>query len=150
VSKFEKGAKNLLETKSPRRLWTINPPYKNNEKMYHFTKLAIELNEEDPEVAPTDSRRRPDQRLMEKGEWDDANRIKNELEEKQRVARRKRELEAEQAMQRGLAYPEYEPTWFEKTQDEFTGSVIHTFKSAGGNYWNKKSAQDWSKCPTLF
>ena len=39
--------------------------------MYHFTKFAIELNEEDDSVAPTDSRRRPDQRLMEHGLWDD-------------------------------------------------------------------------------
>lgn len=69
--------------------------------MYHFTKLAIELNEPDESVAPTDSRRRPDQRLMEEGKWEDANRIKSDVEEKQRVARRKREVEAERAMQQG-------------------------------------------------
>lgn len=77
---------------------------KNSDKMYHFTKLAIELNEPDASVAPTDSRRRPDQRLMEEGKWEDANRVKNDVEEKQRVARRKREIEAERAMQQGSSF----------------------------------------------
>ena len=35
-------------------------------------KLAF-LNEMEESVAPTDSRRRPDQRLMENAEWDEAN-----------------------------------------------------------------------------
>lgn len=69
--------------------------------MYHFTKLAIELNELEEGVAPTDSRNRPDQRLMEEGNWDEANKVKNELEEKQRVSRKKREVEAERAMTQG-------------------------------------------------
>lgn len=73
----------------------------NNEKMYHFTKLAIELNEPEDDIAPTDSRHRPDQRLMEEGNWDEANKIKNDLEEKQRIVRRKREAEAERAMAQG-------------------------------------------------
>uniref|UniRef100_A0A7E4ZZZ4 Oxysterol-binding protein n=1 Tax=Panagrellus redivivus TaxID=6233 RepID=A0A7E4ZZZ4_PANRE len=150
VTKYEqhdKQSKSVIETNSPRRLWTINPPYPNNEKMYYFTKLAIELNEEDDTVAPTDSRRRPDQRLMEQGNWDEANNIKNEVEERQRIARKKRDAEAEQAMVKGLAYPEYAPLWFEKAQDEHTGSVIHVYK---GNYWECKNNQDWSMCPTLF
>ena len=72
--------------------------------MYHFTKLAIELNEPEEGVAPTDSRNRPDQRLMEEGNWDEANKIKNDLEEKQRFARKKREAEAERAMVQGLSF----------------------------------------------
>jgi Rad3-related DNA helicase len=115
--------------------------------MYHFTKLAIELNEEEPNVAPTDSRKRPDQRTMEAGDFDKANILKEELEEKQRSERRKREEEAEQAMQKGLSYPEYTPTWFDKTQDEFTGSVVHSFK---GDYWKCKEKQDWTRCPPIF
>lgn len=35
--------------------------------------MACELNEEEDGVAPTDSRNRPDQRLMENGFWDEAN-----------------------------------------------------------------------------
>ena len=64
------------------------------EKLYNFTQLAIELNEMEEGVAPTDSRYRPDQRLMEEGKWDDANATKVQLEEKQRAARRQREQEA--------------------------------------------------------
>lgn len=133
--------------------------------MYHFTKLAIELNEEDESVAPTDSRRRPDQRLMEQGAWDESNKVKSEVEERQRIVRKKREAEAEAAMAQGmlqfqkrrtthdevavlgLAYPEYAPIWFEKTQDEFTGSVIHLFKN---EYWNCKDKGDWARCPSIF
>ena len=35
--------------------------------MYFFSRLAVELNEPEEGVAPTDSRNRPDQRLMEHG-----------------------------------------------------------------------------------
>lgn len=69
--------------------------------MYNFTSLAITLNEPEEGVAPTDSRLRPDQRAMEEGRWDDANKLKQELEEKQRAARKKREAEMEEASKRG-------------------------------------------------
>ena len=41
--------------------------------MHNFSRLAIELNEPEEGVAPTDSRLRPDQRLMEIGKWDESN-----------------------------------------------------------------------------
>ena len=53
-------------------------------------------------MAPTDARNRPDQRLMEEGLWDDANKVKVQLEEKQRAARRKRESEAAEAAAQGM------------------------------------------------
>ena len=55
----------------------------------------------DDEVSPTDSRCRPDQRLMEEGAWDEANKVKVLLEEKQRAARRKREQESAEAAATG-------------------------------------------------
>ena len=58
--------------------------------MYYFSSLALTLNEPEEGVAPTDSRRRPDQRLMEAGRWDEANAEKQRLEEKQRTVRRER------------------------------------------------------------
>ena len=36
-------------------------------------RFTCELNEDEERVAPTDSRLRPDQRLMEEGRWDEAN-----------------------------------------------------------------------------
>jgi len=45
-------------------------------------------------VAPTDSRLRPDQRLMEQGRWDEANLENVRIEEKQHLTRKKRKAEA--------------------------------------------------------
>uniref|UniRef100_A0A0N5A4V9 Oxysterol-binding protein n=1 Tax=Parastrongyloides trichosuri TaxID=131310 RepID=A0A0N5A4V9_PARTI len=141
------GSIPVMETDEMRRIWTINEPLENSEKMYNFTQLTVTLNEEEPGVAPTDSRLRPDQRLMENGNWDEANKVKNQLEEKQRTVRRRREAEAQRAMQSGEPYQEYEPLWFEKAQDEYTGSVIHLFKN---EYWKAKENQQWDKCPEIF
>ncbi len=74
------------------------------EKCYNFTQMAVELNEPEEGVSPTDTRRRPDQRFMEEGAWEEANRVKVLLEEKQRSARRKREAEAADAAADGNIY----------------------------------------------
>jgi len=151
MAKVSKQEQNSIETSSFQRIWTVNPPYENSENMYRFTQLAIELNEDEPGVAPTDTRKRPDQRMMEQGRWDEANQLKEELEERQRAARRRREAEADHAIRNdsalGRAYPEYQSLWFEKAQDEVTGSVVHVFN---GEYWRCKEKQDWSRCPAIF
>lgn len=59
------------------------------------------MNEPEEGIAPTDSRLRPDQRLMENGRWDEANAEKLRLEEKQRAVRRAREHDAEKAAAQG-------------------------------------------------
>ena len=61
----------------------------------------MQLNELEEGMAPTDSRLRPDQRLMEEGRWDEANDLKLKLEEKQRYKRREREQEALRAVEEG-------------------------------------------------
>ena len=66
-----------------------------------MSEFACQLNEPEENVAPTDSRLRPDQRLMENGSWDDASQEKIRLEEKQRAARRKKEEDQEQARTEG-------------------------------------------------
>lgn len=71
------------------------------EKCYNFTQLAVELNEMESGVAPTDSRNRPDQRLMEEARWEEANTVKILLEEKQRASRKVRESLAETAAEQG-------------------------------------------------
>ena len=70
-------------------------------KCYNFTLLAVELNEPEDGVAPTDSRLRPDQRLMEEGRWDEANNVKVLLEDKQRAARKERDSIMEAAAEQG-------------------------------------------------
>lgn len=73
----------------------------NAENMYYFSALALTLNELEEGVSLTDSRLRPDQRLMEAGRWDEANTEKQRLEEKQRAARRRREAEVTEAQEEG-------------------------------------------------
>lgn len=70
--------------------------------MYNFNELAVTMNEPEDHVAPTDSRNRPDQRLMETGYWEEANQEKLRLEDKQRSKRKKRESEAATAAEAGM------------------------------------------------
>lgn len=74
----------------------------NAENMYYFSALALTLNEQEEGVCLTDSRLRPDQKLMEEGRWDEANSEKQRLEEKQRAVRRRREAEASDALDDGM------------------------------------------------
>ncbi|TNN18147.1 Oxysterol-binding protein, partial [Schistosoma japonicum] len=71
----------------PKVVWKADTLPPNASDMYHFSRFAIELNEMEDGVAPTDSRNRPDQRLMEQGFWDQANEEKRRLELKQRNKR---------------------------------------------------------------
>lgn len=78
-----------------------NPSSRENaENMHFFSSLALTLNEPEEGVARTDSRLRPDQRLMEAGLWDEANSQKQRLEERQRLER-KRRAQANQALEEG-------------------------------------------------
>jgi hypothetical protein len=74
----------------------------DSDRYYNFTELACQLNEPEIGVAPTDTRNRPDQRLMENGKWNEANVEKLRLEEKQRSARRMRDAEVEKAAAEGM------------------------------------------------
>lgn len=82
------------------KLLPLNRP--NCELMYNFNELAVTMNEPEDHVAPTDSRNRPDQRLMETGYWEEANQEKLRLEDKQRSKRKKRESEAATAAEAGM------------------------------------------------
>ncbi|XP_017916463.1 PREDICTED: oxysterol-binding protein 2 [Capra hircus] len=141
--------KTVYQTLPAKLLWKKHPLPDNAENMYYFSELALTLNENEEGVAPTDSRLRPDQRLMEKGHWDEANTEKQRLEEKQRVNRRRR-LEA---CSRGCGVDEekeaevYVPLWFEKKLDPLTGEMACVYK---GGYWEAKERQDWHMCPNIF
>ncbi|XP_041952951.1 oxysterol-binding protein 1 isoform X2 [Alosa sapidissima] len=86
--------KTVYQTLKAREIWRKTPLPEGAENMYYFSTLALTLNELEDGVAPTDSRRRPDQRMMEQGRWEEANAEKQRLEEKQRTVRREREREA--------------------------------------------------------
>lgn len=139
--------KSQAQTLPPVTLWKKNPPLPGCEKMYYFTEFALALNDPDDSVAPTDSRRRPDQRLMENCKWDEANQEKQKLEEMQRLRRRKREAEASEAQTEGKVYEGYKPVWFENVVDEVTDTAVHVYK---GGYWEAKERHDWSLCPEIY
>lgn len=123
-------------------------------RWYNFTILAAQLNEPEDGVAPTDSRLRPDQRLMEEGLWDEANAEKLRLEEKQRDKRREQEAAAELAAARGLpAPPTAAPLWF--TRETHSPHAPHSPQPQlrhmyTHRYWETKRARDWAACPDIF
>ncbi|XP_052861291.1 oxysterol-binding protein 1 isoform X3 [Anopheles cruzii] len=137
----------VYKTGNYKTAWTRNLPPPDSDKYYNFTLLACQLNEPEPGLAPTDSRLRPDQRLMEEGRWNESNQEKLRLEEGQRARRRQREAEAEKAAAEGRPYPPYEPIWFSKEKEEGTDNLVHVYK---GSYWDAKAKQDWTKSPTIF
>ncbi|XP_017566671.1 oxysterol-binding protein 2-like isoform X4 [Pygocentrus nattereri] len=147
--------KTVYQTLSPRLLWKKYPLPENAENMYYFSSLALTLNEEEVSVSLTDSRLRPDQRLMEEGRWDEANTEKQRLEEKQRAVRRRREADASNAVdeefevdsESGREYEGYQPLWFHQRMDPLTGETSFVYK---GGYWEAKERRDWSMCPDIF
>ncbi|XP_047434865.1 oxysterol-binding protein 1 isoform X2 [Mugil cephalus] len=169
-SKGENGTegkqRTVYQTLKAKEIWRKNPLPEGAENMYFFSTLALTLNEPEEGVAPTDSRRRPDQRLMEEGRWDEANAEKQRLEEKQRTARREREREAvktagspeeAEAQETGTeasevsdesAHPDnYQALWFEKIDDPVSGQSLHVYK---GGYWEAKEQGSWDMCPDIF
>ncbi|XP_070820606.1 oxysterol-binding protein 2 isoform X1 [Chaetodon trifascialis] len=145
--------KTVYQTLPPKLLWKKYPLPENAENMYYFSALALTLNEQEEGVGLTDSRLRPDQRLMEEGRWDEANSEKQRLEEKQRAVRRRREAEASDALDdecdydSGREYEGYQPLWFHQRRDSVTGETNFVYK---GGYWEAKEKQDWSMCPNIF
>jgi hypothetical protein len=112
-----------------RKIWTANPFPPNAPQYYGFTYFTMGLNELTPELAaslpPTDSRRRPDQRLLEEGKLKEAEEEKLRLEEAQRDRRK-----------RGV---DIQPRWFEKVSDgEDGGGQEWAFKKT---YWSVRDSE---------
>lgn len=62
--------KPIYETHPSQVLWERKPINPEAQRYYCFTEFASQLNEPEEGVCPTDSRHRPDQRLMERGLWE--------------------------------------------------------------------------------
>lgn len=95
-------------------LYEIEPKREEWDRLYYFSKFALQLNNLTPslksKIAPTDCRLRPDQRALENGDLTFANSEKIRLEEKQRKHRKVRE-------EQGLSWI---PHYFEKYHDSDT------------------------------
>lgn len=115
---------------SAKCIWRPGTMPEDYEMYYGFTRFAMELNELDPEMAKylpsTDTRFRPDQRLLEEGNLQAAEQLKLQLEQAQRERRKRNE-------QLGL---QHEPKWFSKTLDE-NGEEIWEYNH---KYWEMRKS----------
>ncbi|XP_044306635.1 oxysterol-binding protein-related protein 3 isoform X3 [Varanus komodoensis] len=109
-------------------IWRANPMPKDYEQWYGFTQFALELNELDPVTRPllpsSDTRFRPDQRLLEEGNIEGAEIQKQRIEQLQRERRKVLE---ENNM-------EHQPRFFRKSEDESwvsNGTYLELRKNPG-------------------
>jgi len=109
-------------------IWRQSAVPENSKQYYGFTRFAIELNEIDDDyrqqLPPTDTRFRPDQRYLETGQIDLAEKEKARIEEAQRSR---------------SATPS-NPKWFKLDGDSF---LLIRDEDPSHNYW-KKREQNWA------
>ncbi|XP_066521482.1 oxysterol-binding protein-related protein 7 [Hoplias malabaricus] len=110
---------------NPQCIWKPNPQPKDYILYYGFSNFALEMNELTPDLEPllppTDSRLRPDQRMLEEGRVEEADKKKDEVEERQRERRKMLSKRGE----------EHIPRFFRKTLDGAGRDVWVT----NGTYW---------------
>lgn len=120
-------------------IWKINPELENHEKKYGFTRFSCSLNHIDEvhkDCSPTDSRRRPDQKLYENGSVDEADELKLKLEEDQRLRRKDSNGNA----------VEHKPQFFERGSNDLDWKFIRGSKG----YWNRRKIDDWDDLIKLW
>ena len=127
---------NILDLATDKSItaWSKYPFPEGYDHNYYFSEFAIQLNipgEMFPGLPITDSRFRPDQRALENGDIKLAGSEKNRLEEKQREARKIREV----TMQ------EYQPKWFYMKDGEWIYA---------GGYWEAKDSHHMEEFPNIF
>lgn len=126
-----------LKLKNQRMLWQVEPKPPQMQQYYNFTLFAMMLNEMRDEneinIAPTDSRLRPDIRKLEQGDLDGASAEKHRLEEKQRASRKLRKD----------TDTEWIPRWFKLAIHPETKNEDWIFT---GEYWKK----DRGNFPDIF
>ncbi|KAM8888077.1 oxysterol-binding protein-related protein 7 [Synchiropus picturatus] len=109
----------------PKCVWKPNPQPKDHLMYYGFSAFAMELNELPPKLKallpPTDTRLRPDQRLLEEGKVEATDKKKDEIEECQRERRKDLAKKGE----------EHEPRFFKKAKDACGRDVW----LSNGTYW---------------
>ncbi|PZC81391.1 hypothetical protein B5X24_HaOG212843 [Helicoverpa armigera] len=119
---------NNIEIAGSVTLWEARPRPSTSAQYYQFTEFAMSLNELERDMkgqlCPTDSRLRPDIRLLEQGDIDGAATEKTRLEEKQRTARKllKKSPEA------------WQPRWFSQGTNPYTKQEDWLYN---GGYWDR-------------
>lgn len=123
-------------------IWSAGSLVEDARKHYGMTSFAATLNEiteiENGKLPPTDSRLRPDQRALEKGDHEQAEETKARLEEQQRSRRRNMESAGE----------EWRPRWFTKT--EIGEEIIWKLKTGKDGYWEERARGTWADVVPVF
>ena len=121
------------ETGEKKDIWKIIPSLGKED--FYYQPFTFDLNylTEDMKkiLPPTDSRFRPDQRLMEYQDLEKAADEKHRLEEEQRARAKKYKEEG--------FIPK--PLYFEETYDDLSGELIYKYK---GNYWEMRNKFSFS------
>ncbi|KAK1976932.1 oxysterol-binding protein [Colletotrichum cereale] len=125
-------------------IWRVGKLVENAANTYGMTMFAAGLNEitdiEKGRLPPTDSRLRPDQRLAEQGDLDQAEEWKVKLEEAQRARRRVLEEKGE----------EHKPKWFAKVGEGPEGEEVWKLRTGKDSYWEERSKGTWSGLEEIF
>ncbi|CAI5759424.1 unnamed protein product [Candida verbasci] len=134
-----------LKTKSTEKtIWQAGELLPNYQKKYGFTTFTGTLNKitamEQGQLAPTDSRLRPDLQCYEQGDVEKAEELKNKLEQDQRV--RRKELED--------AGKEHEPKFFKFKGNGPVDEGDWEFIQGEKSYWNRRKDQDWDDLIKLW
>ncbi|KAM4598578.1 oxysterol-binding protein-related protein 7-like isoform 1-T4 [Polymixia lowei] len=124
---------------TPQCIWKPNVQPDDYFQYYGFSRYARELNELTPDLQallpPTDTRFRPDQRLLEEGKVVEADKMKDEVEEKQRERRKEMAKRGE----------EHVPRFFRKSLDEAGREIwLHN-----GTYWKLRSEPGFANTDNL-
>ncbi len=129
---------------SGQEIWRAGSLVENAASTYGLTTFAASLNEITPiekgKLPVTDCRLRPDQRLAEQGELDQAEEWKVKLEEAQRQRRRVMEEKGE----------EYKPRWFVKAATGQDGEEVWRLKGGKDGYWEERAKGAWTGVSDLF
>lgn len=117
-----------------RLLWRVRARQADSKNMYNYTLFTLLLNDHkfiNDSLPRTDSRLRPDIRLLELGKIDEAAKEKERLEIKQREAR---------AIQKKMKIEKL-PKWFESQKTKDGPTWLFNWK-----YWDR----DFSDCEDIF
>ncbi|KAM0524035.1 hypothetical protein ACHAPE_001290 [Trichoderma viride] len=125
-------------------IWHVGGMVDNPAQTYGMTAFAASLNEvteiEKGKLPPTDCRLRPDQRLAEQGNLDEAEVWKVKLEEAQRARRRVTEERGEP----------HKPRWFVKADESPEGEEVWRIKAGKESYWEERARGAWTGVEEIF
>lgn len=136
----------LKTTTTEKTIWTAGSLLLECEKKFGFTEFAGSLNKltsiEEGNLPRNDSRLRPDLRAYEKGDIEEAERLKQKLEEGQRIRRKKLEDSNESHV----------PLFFEHVGGDPAqpDSGEWVYKAGNSSYWNRRKRQRWGSIDPLW